>query len=303
MKILLTTNKTYRNFPDTGYWYVYRPLQELGHEVYWYDTVDPKEKDYDKIIEKFKPDLIFCCVTGDGHITPYEPWESIKRETRSGRTTTFNWFCDDTWRFVDGSNIVCHHFHICSTPEPTYINKYKEAGYNNIILANWHANSAYYPCLPFDNKDIKISFIGAPNAIREHFFNTAAPYVDITQVFGLTQEELFETYCRSQIGLNLSFNANDPEGKTQMKQRLFEITAGQGLLFTQNHIGLEEFFVADKEMITFESIEEFIAKAQFLLKNPSIVEKIATNGHQRFLAEHDSKVRLEKTIEQIKTLS
>jgi spore maturation protein CgeB len=303
MKILLTTNKTYRGFPDTGHWYVYLPLKELGHQVYWYDTVDPKEKDYDKIIEKFKPDLIFCCVTGDGRIAPYEPWGSIKRETDTGRTVTFNWFCDDTWRFDRFSSIACSYFTMCSTPEISYIDKYKNIGYNNILLGNWHANSDFYPVTPFLDKNIDISFIGAPNASREAFFNTITPHVDVTQAFGLTQEELFETHCRSQIGLNLSFNANDPEGKTQMKQRLFEITAGGGLLFTQNHIGLEEFFEIDKEIITFESTEEFVAKAQFFLKNPSLVEKIATNGHKRFLAEHDSKIRLAHTLEKIKELS
>ena len=75
MKILLTTNKTYCGVPDAGQWYTYEPLLELGHEVYWYDTVDPVEKDYDKILESFKPDLIFCCVTGNPNITPYEPWQ------------------------------------------------------------------------------------------------------------------------------------------------------------------------------------------------------------------------------------
>ena len=70
MKILLTTNRTYRGMPDLGEWYLNQPLKELGHKVYWYDTVDPVEKDYKKIIEEFKPDLIFSCLTGNKFITP-----------------------------------------------------------------------------------------------------------------------------------------------------------------------------------------------------------------------------------------
>ena len=50
MKILLTTNKTYRNSPDVGFWYTYTPLVEMGHEVYWFDSVNPKDKNYSKII-------------------------------------------------------------------------------------------------------------------------------------------------------------------------------------------------------------------------------------------------------------
>ncbi len=301
MKILLTTNKTYGGIPDAGQWYTYEPLLELGHEVYWYDTVDPVEKDYDKIIESFKPDLIFCCVTGNPAITPYEPWESIQRETASGRTTTFNWFCDDTWRF-EASSQTCNSFNISSTPEPAYVEKYKERGYNNIILATWHANSAYYRHCAFEDKNIPLSFIGAMNPFRQKFFDIVDRDVEVTKIFGLSQEGLFEIYCRSIIGVNLSFNANDPELKTQMKQRIFEVIAGQGLLVTQNHSGLEEFFEIDKEIITFESAGEFVAKVQFLLKKPSLVKKIAENGHKRFLAEHDSKIRLAQTLEKIKEL-
>ena len=146
MKILLTLNKTYRGMPDAGHWYTYLPLKELGHEVYWYDTVNPPEKySYDKIIEHFKPDLIFCCMTGDRAITPYEPWEHIRRETVTGRTKTFNWFCDDTWRFDKFSKIACSCFTVCSTPEISYVDKYKKIGYNNILLGTWHANSDFYP--------------------------------------------------------------------------------------------------------------------------------------------------------------
>ena len=67
MKIVLVMNKTYPRPSgpriDGGYWNVYLPLQKLGHEVYFYDTVDPYEKDFSKVLESFKPDLIFFCMT------------------------------------------------------------------------------------------------------------------------------------------------------------------------------------------------------------------------------------------------
>jgi len=286
--------------PDTGYWYTYLPLKQLGHEVYWYDTVDPDEKDYNKIVETFKPDLIFCCMTGNPDITPYEPWQSIKKETDSGRIKTFNWFCDDTWRFEGGSDQVCKLFSVCSTPEPTYIQKYKEIGYSNIILGNWHANSEFYPVRPFAEKDIEISFIGAPNPARNMFFDSiSAP---VQRIFGISQEEVFEAHARTKIGINLSFNDNDPQRKTQMKQRIFEVPAGAGLLFTEYHAGIEEFFEIDKEVVTFKTFGEFSEKANFLLKNPKVVERIAKAGHQRFLTEHDSKIRLANILEQIRSI-
>ena len=298
MKILLTLNKTYRGMPDAGHWYTYLPLKELGHEVYWYDTVNPPEKySYSKIIEHFKPDLIFCCMTGDRAITPYEPWEHIRRETVTGRTKTFNWFCDDTWRFDKFSKIACSCFTVCSTPEISYVDKYKKIGYNNILLGTWHANSDFYPKIDFPDKDVDISFIGAPNSRRDAFFDTAK--VPLQRIFGVDQEELFRTHSKTRIGVNLSFNANDPSGGTQMKQRMFEVPAGGGLLLTQYHKGIEEFFEIDKEIVTFKDPMEFSEKANTLLKSPEIAQQIASAGHKRFLAEHDSKIRLEKVLQQI----
>ena len=88
MKILLTLNKTHRGHPDSNQWYVKQPLENLGHNVYQYDTVKghPDDKPYSQIIEEFKPDLIFCMMTGDAGIAPKEPWPEIQRETNLGKT-------------------------------------------------------------------------------------------------------------------------------------------------------------------------------------------------------------------------
>ena len=55
-KILLTTNKTLSNgntkWVDGGYFNLYLPLKDLGHEVYFWDTVEPDEPDYQKVIPK-----------------------------------------------------------------------------------------------------------------------------------------------------------------------------------------------------------------------------------------------------------
>ena len=83
MKILLATNKTYAGHVDLGHWYTYKPLVELGHKVFWHDTVNPEMPDFGKVIEHFKPDLIFCCITGNPALTPAEPavWEAIKKRS------------------------------------------------------------------------------------------------------------------------------------------------------------------------------------------------------------------------------
>jgi spore maturation protein CgeB len=298
MKILLVANKTYRGLPDSILWYFWEPLIKLDHEVYFYDTVAGSEDgDFTHVVRRFEPDLIFCVMTGNKFITPYEPWDELLQITQAGNIKTFNWFCDDTWRFNDFSAIACSHFTVCSTPERTHVEKYKDIGYENIIVANWHANSEWYPKIDFKDKQVHTSFIGAPNASREQFFNAAG--VEITYFHGISQKQMFEAFSNSKMSVNLSVNNNDPDKKTQMKQRLFEIPAGAGMLITEYHEGIEEYFELDREILTFSTTEEFREKINFMNKHPKIVEDIAKSGHERFIKEHDSKVRLRKTLEEI----
>ena len=121
----------------------------------------------------------------------------------------------------------------------------------------------------------------------------------MTFYFKLSQEELFDAFCSSKIGVNLSFNENDPLMRTQMKQRMFEIPAGASMMFTQYHEGIEEYYTINKEIITFNSAKEYSEKLNFLLQNKKIAESIARKGHQRFLKAHDSKIRLASVLEQI----
>ena len=84
-----------------------------------------------------------------------------------------------------------------------------------------------------------------------------------------------------------------------MKQRPFEIAAGRGLIFTEYHEGIEEYFEIDREIITFSSVSEFNGKMKFLLKRPKLVEKISSLGYNRFVKEHESKVRIKNLLNQI----
>jgi len=297
MKILLVTNKTYRGHLDGGWWYFYLPLVELGHDVQFYDTVST-EQSFEKVIENFKPDLVFSMLTNNRIIAPGEPWEEIRWETKSGRTKTFNWFCDDTWRYDNFSRGACKIFTACSTPEPEYIKKYKEDGYQNIILGTWHSNINLYPKFDYTDKDIDISFIGAITGLRKHFFESTKE-TPVHIFSNISQEEMYATHCRSKIAVNLSFNQNDPQAKTQMKQRMFEAPAAQALLLTQYHPGIENFFEIDKEIVTFSSDEEFCEKANFLISKPKLLKSLAISGFKRFMAEHESKIRLTNVLKEI----
>lgn len=307
MKILLVLNKTLprvtnngnvKGLLDSSFYNVYIPLLELGHTVYFYDTINPVVKDFNKIYNKFQPDLIFCCLTGNTNVTQYEPLEEIKKITKSGDCLTFNWFCDDTWRFRDFSKQICNFFYACSTPEPSFIKKYKDINYNNILLGAWHVSSNLYSRHTGYNHDI--SFIGGMTNCRAEFLNNLN--VPISYKTGLSYEDVFNLFTTSKINLNLTINDNDTNKQPQMKLRIFEVVSTNGFLLTQYTPDLEQFFELEKEIITFKTVEEARDKINFYLTNDTARSKIARAGYLRYIKEHTSKNRLSKLISNINAL-
>jgi spore maturation protein CgeB len=302
MKILYLANKTLDRSGvhriDIGYWNFYVPLVELGHQVYFYDTVKPINKNLNDVIESFKPDLIFCCITGNNSITPYENLDLISEITKKGNIKTFNWFCDDTWRFDDFSSKACWYFTACSTPERDYVEQYKNIGYNNVIVGNWHTNLDLYPNTFVKNKNV--SFCGGlNNQRRDSLIFLKQNGLDVHYLYGCSYEDMLEFYSTSNIGINFSKNENGAIKKTQMKLRIFEIPASKTMLLTEHHEGIEEYFEVNKEIVTFKTIEEALEKIKYFNNNSNYLNEIANNGFMRVKKDHDSKVRLEKLLKEI----
>jgi spore maturation protein CgeB len=311
MKILLTTNKTLSNgktkWIDGGYYNVYLPLKDLGHEVYFWDTVEPEEPNYRKVIDQFKPDLIFSCLTGNTIITPAEPiaLESIAEETPKGNIKTFNWFCDDTWRFDDFSSKACQYFTACSTPEPEYVQRYKDIGYNNILVGGWHVNDKLHPDQQ-EEKIYDITFVGQiNNEDRKVYLNHLIKNgIKVGTFHGLSQEEMAKVLRQSKIGINFSKNyTNKSIIKTQMKLRPFEIASSKGtMVLSEYHNGLEYFFDVNKEIVCFEGCEEMLVKSSHLINNDKLRNKIAEKGNKRFKKEHTSHERLSNILREVQKI-
>ena len=296
LKILLVTNKLYRGNLDNGWLHFYLPLKEMGHDVQFFDTTN-KEEDLLERVEEQKTEFVFCILTGDENIAPYEPWEELEYLTKKGDRIVFNWFCDDTWRYDTFSKKVAKYFTHYSTPEPSYVERYKEDGLNNIILMNWHCNLSLYENVAKRERVYDISFIGYLNQHRKAFIENSD--IPISIFNKISHEELVEKLFQTRIGLNLSINDNDIEKKTQMKLRMFEVPSAGAMLLTQYHEGIEYFYEIDKEIITFKDLYEYNEKLKFLLKNEKLVKKISTNGYKRFIKEHESKKRLGTLIEKV----
>jgi len=266
----------------------------MGHEVYFYDTINPIEKDFNKVVNTFRPELIFCCVSGNKSVTPFEPLDEIKEITKKGNIKTFNWFCDDTWRFDNFSQFVCHYFTVCSTPEYSYISKFKESGYKNIILGQWHCNEDLYI---ENNKKYNVGFCGGMNETRLNFLKQLNQKIGYFN--GCSYEDMISLYASCKISLNLSINDNDILKKRQMKLRIFETTCASSLLLTENVENIEMYYEPNKEIISFENPEECSQLINYYLNNESEALRISQNGRNRFLKEHTSKIRLTRIIDEI----
>ena len=311
MKIILVAPKSitrHRMSPtpfrfDYAYWNFYLPLQSLGHDVTFFDTSIWGNQELTELIERLKPDMLFCIMTGDVNYCPQEPWDSIMKETESGRTLTFNWFCDDAWRFDSFSKVVCEHFNaVATTDNPDDVHKYEKIGYNNCIFAHWHANVDAYGGV-YSPKTSHLSFIGNPYGERAATFEALKlAGLKVEHHTGVGFEDMIWYYSQGLIGLSFSKNSNDESGKLILKARPFEIAAVGTLLVAQNAVGLEECFVPNKEVIVFETIPELVEKCKFLSTKPKIVNQLANAGHRRFLKDHESKVRLSNLIQEIRKI-
>lgn len=279
---------------DYAFWNFYIPLISLGHTVTFFDTSVFGNKEFRQEFEKTNPDLIFCIMTGDISTCPDEPWESIKAITESGLCKTFNWFCDDTWRFESFSSEVCKNFHFCSTTENSFIKRYIELGYNNIRYANWHSNPDLYSTV-FCQKRSLLGFIGNMNHDREKYISHLnSNNFPVHSIRSASFEDMLHLYSSSLVGLNFTRSASD--GRRQMKARIFEIPATRTMLLTEEVNGIEEFFDIEKEIMTFKDEKDLLDKVTWINKNPERAYDIGLAGHQRYLMEHTSQIRLRNLL-------
>ena len=99
-------------------------------------------------------------------------------------------------------------------------------------------------------------------------------------VFGI---EMFDTLFHSDVVLNIHADSS-PEFASNM--RLYEATGVGSCLLTDNKKNMEDLFTPGKEVVTYDSVQDCIEKATWLMEHPSERKKIAEAGKQRCLLEH-----------------
>lgn len=95
----------------------------------------------------------------------------------------------------------------------------------------------------------------------------------------------YQVYHASKLNLNLTIRSIE----TAAPQRVFDIMGAGGAVISDYREEMAELFVPDKEIILFESIEEFLDKSSYYLERDAKRNAIAVAGKKRIEREYNYK--------------
>lgn len=325
------------SFEFTNFWSSLQRFPGIETELFPFDEIEAATGREEmnrallRRVHEWEPDLVFFFMFTD----EFDP-DVVDKVT--ARTTTLNWFADDHWRFQIYSRKWAPHLTWVATTDSKAPERYRKAGYMNVIKTQWACNHHTYHPLEVE-RDLDVTFVGQPHGDRRETIDrigSAGLRVDVWG-FGwesgrLSQEQMIETFSRSKINLNLSnasrqvtprgiaglvlerrgrlvwpkfgrITANIREfrakGRDQIKGRNFEIPGCRGFLITTEVEGLEEYFRYEEEIVVFRSVAELIEKMEHYLGHDTEREAIAAAGHRRTIRDHTYERRFRDAFEQM----
>ncbi len=242
------------------------------------------------------------------------------------RPLTFNWFCDDHWRFEGFTSHYAPLFDAVSTTDRNAVAKYRAIGIEP-ILTQWACNPRlYHPT----GGPIRhgVTFVGQSYGDRPWLVRRLETAGVEVQAWGprwpagfLDFDEMVATFAESRVNLNLTAASNDPRtprlvrgvinrtyppairwvrrGLDQIKGRTFEIPACGGLQLSSRAEAIEDFFEPDREIALFDSADDLVDQARRYLADDRAAEAVAAAGHRRALAEHTYEHRFRAILDEL----
>ncbi len=307
--------------PEQGYSFGYHnffhTLHSLGHDVIYFDSLTAeKERGREEagrrlveIAKAEKPDLLFAVL-----FTEQFPKESIREITDAGQTITFNWFCDDHWRFDNYSQFWAPQFRYVSTTDSASLPKYHAMGYENVIRTQWACNPFLYRKLDLP-LIYDVTFVGQPHGWRSCAIEKLrSAGLNVTcrgqgwPEGRLDQEEMIAFFNQSRVNLNFAYSSvpvnfaakclakfpnlamklglENKLYRRQIKGRNFEIPGCGGLLLTDVADNIADYYQLDEEIAVAEGIKGFAKRIKQLLDDEPSRAAIAQAGYDRTIREH-----------------
>ena len=319
MKILCVLSEFAYGKPERGenYDYVHfvPALERAGHEIAFFDSGDRSSyKDFAELnatllarVDEFRPDIVFCV------LMHYEIWlETLDIIRANSPAVIVNWGTDDSWKFKQASRFFARHVDLHVTTDPGTERAVKSAGLPNIFGSQWAASSeTLREPLPSSKCRYDVSFVGSMYGYRAQMISALRQKGIAVSCFGHGTENgvvdaaaIPEIYRASRISLNFSGagqNAGGSSGR-QIKGRTFEVPGAGGFLLTESAPDLERYFAIDREIATFDTPDELIAKTRYFLDRPDARDSVARAGHERTRIKHTYERRFSEVMEQLQPI-
>ena len=328
MKVVYVDYKYHYGKKDLGLNYIaidgfVSSFKELGHEVspFFYDELvgDLEELEKELVIfcEKNQPDLVFFVLAHDLFSA-----EVISK--LSDKFTTINFFGDDHWRFEKFTSKLANSFTYCVTTDLLSIKKYKEIGFENLIVSQWAALDINKSVVNNYEYKYDVSFVGGKSPYREWFVNYLSRNGIEVKCFGVGWEagpvsaiDMAMIFQETKINLNISnscsydlrFLISNPlsfvrqlrsaKTSSQVKARNFEIPALNGFQLSDFVPFIDRYLKVGEEIVCFNDVKESIDLINYYLQFEIERENIKAASHSRVTKEHFYINRVEEILKKI----
>jgi len=274
-------------------------LEGAGHEVHAYDFMSRHQQlgraamnaELDRFVREVEPDVaVFVLFKDEIDL------ETIRRLTDSG-IVTFNWFCDDHWRFDDFSRHYAPAFSLVSTTHEESLPRYRAAGHDRVVLAQWACNRYAYDRAGLEpTRDV--AFVGQRYGDRQKIVDAVRKAGFEVDCWGygwrygrIDHEGMVRVFETSRVNLNLS---NSWTGRWwrrrpavgQIKARLFEVPGSGGFVLSEAVPHVDRYFEVGAELATFEETGDLIEQIGYWLEHEDDRARAAARGYERVRAEH-----------------
>ncbi|WP_216828223.1 CgeB family protein [Alkalihalobacterium elongatum] len=301
---------------------ILKSLSQLDYQVKSFH-VSYGDEALKKMISSFKPDLILTMV--GFKLTP-----SILSIIKKSKVPTAIWMTEDPY-YTDKTIDLIHHFHYVFTIESSCVEFYTAAGHKNIHHLPLGTNpDIYSPQLENKNSFFDLCFVGYPYPERvkltkyllDHSSYTILtiggnwhlalpsynrkPNLKIINQW-MTPKRVSSFYSNTKIILNshrpfqYKYNRNEKGVvNNSINNRTFDIACCEAFQLIDRKRDLYHHFNEEKEIVSFTSMEDLLAKINYYHQHENERIKIAKKARQKVL-ENDTFIhRLIKMMSIIK---
>jgi spore maturation protein CgeB len=245
-------------------------------------------------------------------------------ELRSRGVITVLWFVEDYLRFTYWREMAKYYDFVFTIQKGECIEKIKAAGAGEVHYLPTACDPFFHVPVELSKEDRErwgspISFVGAGYHNRVQTFATMANYP--FKIWGsewpngkpfdrlvqeesrrINPEEYIKIFNATDVNLNLHSSSErdgvDPSGDF-VNPRTFELAACGAFQLCDERQLLPEIMEVGKEIITFSSREEMIAKMEYYLAHPEERRQVCERARARVIKDHSYERRLEQMLSTI----